>query len=376
MNLDFYKGKKILITGHTGFKGSWMCKALINAGADVTGYALAAPTEPSLFDMLGLASQMNSVEGDIRDLEHLLSVFESVKPEIVIHMAAQPIVRDSYKDPVYTYETNVMGTVNICEAVRRTPSVRSFVNVTTDKVYLNKEWQWGYRENEELNGFDPYSNSKSCSELVTSSYKNSFFTDEYYQANYGVEGPAVSTCRAGNVIGGGDFANDRIIPDCIRAVSAGQEIVVRNPYSTRPYEHVLEPVMAYLMVAEAQYKDKSFASSYNVGPNDSDCWTTGELVQLFCDKWNGAVDQRASAAGAGNAAATLNKASWVNKHDGGPHEANFLKLDCSKLKSTFGWSPVWNVETTMEKIVEWSVAYLTGGDVGAVMDKQIKEFLA
>ncbi|NEX02327.1 CDP-glucose 4,6-dehydratase [Pseudobutyrivibrio sp. NOR37] len=376
MNLDFYKGKKILITGHTGFKGSWMCKALINAGAEVTGYALAAPTEPSLFDMLGLASQMNSVEGDIRDLEHLLSVFESVKPEIVIHMAAQPIVRDSYKDPVYTYETNVMGTVNICEAVRRTPSVRSFVNVTTDKVYLNKEWQWGYRENEELNGFDPYSNSKSCSELVTSSYKNSFFTDEYYQANYGVEGPAVSTCRAGNVIGGGDFANDRIIPDCIRAVSAGQEIVVRNPYSTRPYEHVLEPVMAYLMVAEAQYKDKSFASSYNVGPNDSDCWTTGELVQLFCDKWNGAVDQRASAAGAGNAAATLNKASWVNKHDGGPHEANFLKLDCSKLKSTFGWSPVWNVETTMEKIVEWSVAYLTGGDVGAVMDKQIGEFLA
>lgn len=376
MNLDFYKGKKILITGHTGFKGSWMCKALINAGADVTGYALAAPTEPSLFDMLGLASQMNSVEGDIRDLEHLLSVFESVKPEIVIHMAAQPIVRDSYKDPVYTYETNVMGTVNICEAVRRTPSVRSFVNVTTDKVYLNKEWQWGYRENEELNGFDPYSNSKSCSELVTSSYKNSFFTDEYYQANYGVEGPAVSTCRAGNVIGGGDFANDRIIPDCIRAVSAGQEIVVRNPYSTRPYEHVLEPVMAYLMVAEAQYKDKAFASSYNVGPNDSDCWTTGELVQLFCDKWNGAVDQRASAAGAGNAAATLNKASWVNKHDGGPHEANFLKLDCSKLKTTFGWSPVWNVETTMEKIVEWSVACLTGGDVGEVMDKQIGEFLA
>ena len=379
MNLDFYKGKKILITGHTGFKGSWMCKALINAGADVTGYALAAPTEPSLFDMLGLASKMNSVEGDIRDLEHLLSVFESVKPEIVIHMAAQPIVRDSYKDPVYTYETNVMGTVNICEAVRRTPSVRSFVNVTTDKVYLNKEWQWGYRENEELNGFDPYSNSKSCSELVTSSYKNSFFTDEYYQANYGVEGPAVSTCRAGNVIGGGDFANDRIIPDCIRAVAAGQEIIVRNPYSTRPYEHVLEPVMAYLMVAEAQYKDKSFASSYNVGPNDSDCWTTGELVQLFCDKWNTAVDCAGAAAGASAGASglgALNKASWVNKHDGGPHEANFLKLDCSKLKTTFGWSPVWNVETTMEKIVEWSVAYLIGGDVGEVMDKQIGEFLA
>lgn len=366
MDFGLFRDKKILITGHTGFKGSWMSKVLINAGAYVTGYALKAPTEPSLFDMLELAGKMNSIEGDIRDLKHLLEVFEEVKPEIVIHMAAQPIVRDSYKDPVYTYETNVMGTVNICEAVKRTPSVRSFVNVTTDKVYLNKEWQWGYRENEELNGFDPYSNSKSCSELVTSSYKNSFFTDEYYHASYGVDAPAVSTCRAGNVIGGGDFANDRIIPDCIRAMIAGQEIVVRNPYSTRPYEHVLEPVMAYLMVAEAQYKDKLFASSYNVGPNDSDCWTTGELVQLFCDKWNAAV--------AGADANGLHKASWVNKHDGGPHEANFLKLDCSKLKSTFGWKPVWNVETTMEKIVEWSVAYLTGEDVGLVMDRQIGEF--
>ncbi len=366
MNLSFYNGKKVLITGHTGFKGSWMCKALINAGAQVTGYALAAPTNPSLFEMLGLASKMNSIEGDIRDLKHLLAVFEEVQPEIVIHMAAQPIVRDSYKDPVYTYETNVMGTVNICEAVRQTPNVRSFVNVTTDKVYLNKEWQWGYRENEELNGFDPYSNSKSCSELVTSSYKNSFFTDEYYKANYGTSAPAVTTCRAGNVIGGGDFANDRIIPDCIRAVEAGNEIIVRNPFSTRPYEHVLEPVMAYLMIAEAQYNDASLAGSYNVGPDDSDCWTTGELVQLFCDKWNAAV---ASANG-------LNKARWVNKHDGGPHEANFLKLDCSKLKVTFGWKPAWNVTTTMEKIVEWSVAYLQGQDVGAVMDRQIEEFLA
>lgn len=251
--------------------------------------------------------------------------------------------------------------ISLIKKFRRTSSVRSFVNVTTDKVYLNKEWQWGYRENEELNGFDPYSNSKSCSELFSSSYKNSFFTDEYYRANYGVDAPAVSTCRAGNAIGG-DFANDRIIPDCIRVVSAGQEIAVRNPYSTRPYEHVLEPVMAYLMVAEAQYNDKSFASSYNVGPNDSDCWTTGELVQLFCDKWNAA-------------AGSLNKASWVNKHDGGSQEANFLKLECSKLKTTFGWKPSWNVETTMEKIVEWSVAYLTGEDAGKVMDRQIREFI-
>ena len=364
--MDFYKGKKVLITGHTGFKGSWMCEVLLKYGAIVTGYALKPPTNPNLFNICDLGSKINSIEGDIRDLEHLLEVFREVQPEIVIHMAAQPIVRDSYKNPVYTYETNVMGTVNICEAVRLTPSVRSFVNVTTDKVYLNKEWMWGYREDEELNGFDPYSNSKSCSELVTSSYKNSFFTDEYYQSNYGVNAPAVSACRAGNVIGGGDFANDRIIPDCIRAVSLGNEIVVRNPYSTRPYEHVLEPVMAYLMVAEAQYNDKSFASSYNVGPNDSDCWTTGELVQLFCDKWNIAI------AGAGS---NLSTASWVNKHDGGPHEANFLKLDCSRLKTTFGWQPVWNVETTMEKIVEWTVAYLTDGDVAEVMDKQIAEFV-
>ncbi|MBE5912904.1 MAG: CDP-glucose 4,6-dehydratase [Pseudobutyrivibrio ruminis] len=363
MNLNFYKNKKFLITGHTGFKGSWMCKALINAGADVTGYALSAPTNPSLFEICNLSSQMNSIEGDIRDLEHLLKVFKEIRPEIVIHMAAQPIVRDSYKNPVYTYETNVMGTVNICEAVRQTPSVRSFVNVTTDKVYLNKEWQWGYRENEELNGFDPYSNSKSCSELVTSSYKNSFFTDSEYQKVYGCDAPAVSTCRAGNVIGGGDFANDRIIPDCIRAVSSGQEIVVRNPYSTRPYQHVLEPVMAYLMIAEAQYKDKSLAGSYNVGPDDADCWTTGELVQLFCDKWNLVTEET-----------SFGKASWINKHDGGPHEANFLKLDCSKLKNTFGWKPVWNVETAMEKIVEWSAAYLNRKDVAGVMDRQISEY--
>jgi len=366
--LPFYKNRSILITGHTGFKGSWMCKALIDAGAKVTGYALNPPTDPSLFNMLDLSSQMNSVEGDIRDLQHLLQVFNDVQPEIVIHMAAQPIVRDSYKDPVYTYETNVMGTVNICEAVRQTPSVRSFVNVTTDKVYLNREWAWGYRENEELNGFDPYSNSKSCSELVTSSYKNSFFTDDEYQKLYGTSAPAVSTCRAGNVIGGGDFANDRIIPDCIRAVAEEKEIVVRNPYSIRPYQHVLEPVMAYLMIAKEQYENHKLASNYNIGPNESDCWTTGEIVQLFCDKWNNAINNA-------NESDRLIKASWVNKHDGGPHEANFLKLDCSKLKTTFGWKPSWNVETAMDMIVEWSVAYLTGGDIKSVMESQIASFL-
>lgn len=348
--MDFYRGKKILVTGHTGFKGAWMCEALLLAGADVTGYALEPPTEPSLFELCELQEKMNSVIGDVRDLQHLRKVFEETQPEIVIHMAAQPIVRESYKNPVYTYETNVMGTVNVLECVRLTSSVRSVVNVTTDKVYKNKEWEWGYRENEELNGYDPYSNSKSCSELVTDSYKNSFFQDRDI---------AISTARAGNVIGGGDFAIDRIVPDCIRAAIQGNEIVVRNPYSTRPYQHVLEPVMAYLMVAQAQYADRRFADSYNVGPDDTDCWNTGELVTLFCDKWNKVRNANIT---------------WKNVYDGGPHEANFLKLDCSKLKKTFNWKPMWNVETAMDKIVEWTDRFLRHEDIRECMDEQIKEY--
>ncbi|NLL77148.1 MAG: CDP-glucose 4,6-dehydratase [Clostridiales bacterium] len=350
LDINFYKDKKILITGHTGFKGSWMCKVLTDAGAVVTGYALEPPTDPSLFEICGVANKMKSILGDVRDLAHLQQVFNEEKPEIVIHMAAQPLVRDSYKNPVYTYEVNVMGTVNILECVRNSSSVKSFLNVTTDKVYLNHEWEWGYRENEELNGYDPYSNSKSCSELVTSSFKNSFF------ANTSI---AVSTARAGNVIGGGDFATDRIIPDCIRAAREGKKIVVRNPYSTRPYEHVLEPIMAYLMICQAQYEDISYAGSYNVGPDETDCWTTGDLVALFCEKWN---------------AKTGESIGWKNEYDGGPHEANFLKLDCSKIKKTFNWKPRWNVETTMEKIVEWTEVYLRGENIEDCMGRQIKEF--
>lgn len=350
IDLEFYKGKKVLMTGHTGFKGTWMSELLIMAGADITGYALETPTTPSLFDMCDLCTKMNSVIGDVRDLKHMEKVFEDTQPEIVIHMAAQPLVRESYQNPVYTYETNVMGTVNVLECVRMTPSVKSFVNVTTDKVYLNREWQWGYRENEELNGYDPYSNSKSCSELVTSCYSNSFFGDKNV---------AITTCRAGNVIGGGDFAADRIIPDCVRAAHKGVDIIVRNPYSTRPYQHVLEPIVAYLMIAQRQYKDKSLAGNYNVGPDDADCWTTGRLVELFCQEWK---------------KQTGISVKWVNKYDGGPHEANFLKLDCSKVKSVFGWKPTWNVEKTMEKIVEWSNCFMRQGDVLACIDKQIKEF--
>lgn len=350
--LEFYKGKRVLITGHTGFKGSWMCQLLMMLGAEVTGYALEAPTSPGLYDLCCLESQMTSVLGDIRNLEQMKRVFEAAQPEIVIHMAAQPLVRESYKNPVYTYETNVMGTVNVLECIRAAQSVRSFINVTTDKVYLNKEWEWGYRENEELNGYDPYSNSKSCSELVTSSYINSFFKNRDV---------AVSTVRAGNVIGGGDFAEDRIIPDCIRAAQRKEDIIVRNPFSIRPYEHVLEPVAAYLIIAAMQYEKKAYMGSYNVGPDDGDCWTTGELVSVFCKKWNEVSGDRIR---------------WKDQSDKGPHEANFLKLDCSKLKHTFGWKPQWNVEKALEKVVEWFWVYFNHGDVSVCMRNQIEEFIS
>ena len=350
-DISFYKDKRILVTGHTGFKGSWMCKMLANAGAEVTGYSLNPPTNPSLFEIAGIANDIHSEIGDIRDLNALKTTFDKAQPEIVLHLAAQPIVRDSYKDPAYTYETNVMGTVNILECVRQSDSVKSFLNVTTDKVYLNKEWAWGYRENEELDGYDPYSNSKSCSELVTHSYKSSFFTDKDGKAIV-----PISTARAGNVIGGGDFANDRIIPDCVRAAQNHKDIIVRNPFSTRPYQHVLEPVYAYLMIAAMQYQDSKYAGWYNVGPDDVDCFQTGALVDLFVSKWGKDL-------------------KWINQYDGGPHEANFLKLDCSKLKTTFNWHPHWNLNIAIEKVVEWSKCWMQGDDVRQVMDQQIDEFL-
>ena len=262
---EFYRGKRVFVTGHTGFKGAWLCHILKKAGAEVTGYALQPPTDPSLFELDRTAEGMHSVIGDVCDFDSLYRAFCAARPEIVFHLAAQPIVRESYREPVYTYETNVMGTVHILECVRRTDCVRSFLNVTTDKVYENREWEWGYRENEPLDGFDPYSNSKSCSELVTHSYKDSFFADGRV---------AISTARAGNVIGGGDFANDRIIPDCVRSALEKKDIVVRNPHSTRPYQHVLEPVCAYLLIAQMQYEDGSYAGYYNVGPDDCDCFKT------------------------------------------------------------------------------------------------------
>lgn len=345
-DLSFYKGKRVFITGHTGFKGAWLCKMLSNLGALVTGYSLS-PSKPfSLFELAGIEEDIDSVIGDIRDYTTLKEAFDNAQPEIVFHLAAQPIVRDSYKNPAYTYETNVMGTVNILECVRNNTCVKSFLNVTTDKVYLNREWQWGYRENEELDGYDPYSNSKSCSELVTHTYKNCFFYDGAV---------AISTARAGNVIGGGDFANDRIIPDCVRSAVKHEDIVVRNPYSTRPYQHVLEPLYAYLMIASTQYQDRAYADSYNIGPDDTGCMQTGALVDLFVSKWGEGI-------------------RWSHHSDGGPHEADFLKLDCSKLKATFGWKTHWELETAVQMVVDWSKCWISGGDIRGCMDRQIEKF--
>lgn len=348
LKLNFYKGRRVLITGHTGFKGSWLTRILVNAGAIVCGYSLEAPTNPNLFSLAQVEDKIKHVIGDIRDYNHLKSVFDEFQPEIVMHLAAQPIVRESYKNPVYTYETNVMGTVNVCECVRLTKSVKSFLNVTTDKVYLNEDMpDHAFKENEPLDGYDPYSNSKSCSELVTHSYKKSFFKDMNV---------SVSTARAGNVIGGGDFAIDRIIPDCIRAVEKNQDIVIRNPYSTRPYQHVLEPLYIYLTICEKQYGNKDFEGYFNVGPDDCDCVSTGDLVTLFCKEWG-------------------NNVHWYSKYDGGPHEAAFLKLDNWKIKDVFGWRPRWHIDECVRKIVEFTKIYLEREqDIPSEMDKEIKEF--
>ena len=344
--IDFYKNKKVFLTGHTGFKGTWLCQILLQAGADVTGYALEPPTVPSLFVQAGTKKNIHSLIGDIRSRDALIKAVQEAKPDIVFHLAAQPIVRFSYLEPASTYETNVMGTVNILEAIRQTQSVKSFVNITTDKVYENKEWHWGYRENENLCGFDPYSNSKSCSELVTYSYHNSFFNHE--------NDPSISTARSGNVIGGGDYAEDRIIPDCIRAINAEKEIIVRNPYSIRPYQHVLECLSGYLLLAEKQYDNKTFEGAYNFGPDDESCVTTSELASLFCTAW-----------GSG--------AAWHTQGDNGPHEANFLKLDCSKSKAVLNWKPRWNIKTAVEKTVEFTRAF-SDDERLACIKRQINEY--
>ena len=344
--LDFWKGKRILVTGHTGFKGSWLSEMLLLAGAEVTGYALTPPTEPSLFQILGLEKRMRSFTGDVRDLSHLREIFDLTKPEYVIHLAAQPIVRTSYEEPVLTYETNVTGTVHVCECVRLSDTVRSFLNVTTDKVYENRELGTAFRETDPLDGYDPYSNSKSCSELVTHSYRKSFLE---------AAGVAVSTARAGNVIGGGDFSRDRIIPDCVRAAERGEPLVLRNPASVRPYQHVLEPLSVYLEILRRQAEEPALAGAYNVGPDLRDCVRTGDLAKLFAAHWGDGfrIEERP---------------------DGGPHEAGFLRLDCTKLKAAFGWNPRWHIGKAVEKTVAWSRAWLSGKDMREETDREIEAF--
>lgn len=348
MNMqNFYRGKRVFVTGHTGFKGSWLCTMLLLAGAEVTGYALP-PTEPSLFKIIGLEQRMHSVQGDIRDFDSLWRAFEAAKPEIVFHLAAQPIVRKSYLAPVDTYSTNVMGTVHILECIRQSDHVRSFLNVTTDKVYENHQWPWGYREADGLNGFDPYSNSKSCSELATDSYRRSFFADRDV---------AISTARAGNVIGGGDFSADRIIPDCVRAVQANVPIQIRNPASVRPYQHVMEPLSAYLLIAQRQWEDRGLSGSYNVGPDSADSVTTCELVKMFCCAWGG-------------------QACWERMEEDGPHEDALLRLDCSKIQSVLGWKPKWHIDRAIAETVAWTKTWLGGEDAKSCLEQQITSFFA
>lgn len=345
--LKFYRGKRVLLTGHTGFKGSWLSEILLLAGAGVCGYALP-PEENGLFQQLRLAERMRSIEGDIRDLPRLQTVFQDWQPEIVFHLAAQPLVRESYRDPVGTYSANVMGTVHMLECVRTCGSVRSVVNVTTDKVYRNSEQAGGFQEDEVLDGYEPYSNSKSCSELITGAYVRSFLTEQKI---------AVSTARAGNVIGGGDMAADRILPDCIRAVQRGETIRVRNPRSVRPYQHVLEPLLAYLLLGKAQYEMPDKAGTYNVGPDLKDCLTTGELAELFCRCWG-------------------ENAQWASVPDGGPHEAGYLRLDCTKIRTALGWTLHWNAQTAVEQTVAWTKAVLSGADAGGVTRGQIRAYFA
>lgn len=345
---EFWKGKKVFVTGSTGFKGTWLCEMLKYLGAEVTGYALKPEDANALFYIVKASDNITQYYGDIRDFDYLNKCFSETKPEIVFHLAAQPIVRTSYLEPRYTFDTNVMGTVNILDCCRLTESVKSIINVTTDKVYKNNEWDRGYIETDELNGYDPYSNSKSCSELVTDSYRNSFLTEKSI---------SVSTLRAGNVIGGGDFAVDRIVPDCIRAFVKREKIKLRNPFSIRPFQHVLEPLAAYIMIAEKQFDNASVSGSYNIGPNQDDCITVGKLADIFCEKWG-------------------ENASWENVSDNNaPHEANFLKLDCSKIKNVFGWKPLLNISDAAELTIEWTKAFLENEDMSQFTQNQLISYL-
>jgi len=350
---DFFKNKKVLITGHTGFKGAWLSLLLNKLGAKVYGYALEPPTKPSLFVEARIATLVESFIGDVRNLDYLQEVIQKAKPEIIIHMAAQPLVRDSYKSPVETYEINVMGTVHVLEACRSTSSVKAIINITTDKCYENREWHWGYRENEPMGGYDPYSNSKGCSELVTSAYRSSYFNPKSYQEHK----VALASARAGNVIGGGDWASNRLIPDFIRAISKGEEVKIRSPYAIRPWQHVLEPLTGYLTLAEKLYTTGAeYAEAWNFGPDDRDAKNVEWLTRNICELWGDGASYR------------------IDKKPQ-PHEANYLKLDCSKAKNELGWFPKWGIQKSLSSIVEWNKAFLAGEEIRRVTDQQIREYL-
>lgn len=345
---DFWKGKRVYLTGHTGFKGSWLSLWLQSMGAVVKGYALSPPTTPALFQEAKVAEGMESEIGDIRDLERLQESIKSFAPEILIHMAAQPLVRLSYREPVDTYSTNVMGTVNVLECARHCTTLKAIVNVTTDKCYENKEWVWGYREDEAMGGHDPYSNSKGCAELVTSAFRSSYFS--------GDKGPWLASARAGNVIGGGDWADDRLVPDILRAFEAGEPVIVRNPLATRPWQHVLEPLSGYLILAQKLYiEGQQFADGWNFGPRDQDVKPVESILEFMVSKWGEA-------------------ASWQLDKEAQPHEARLLKLDISKASSLLGWHPKWSLENALDRIVDWQQHWLAGGDVRAKTLEQIEQY--
>ncbi len=355
MNPQFWSGKKVFITGHTGFKGSWISLWLQSLGAEVTGYALAPPTAPSLFEVAKVGDGMHSIIADTRDLETLNAAVKVAKPDVVIHMAAQPLVRYSYDNPVETYSTNVMGTVHILEAVRTTESIRAVVNVTSDKCYENREWEWGYRENEPMGGFDPYSNSKGCSELVTSAYRNSFFNPEQYNKHH----VAIASARAGNVIGGGDWAGDRLVPDIIRSIVANQQVIIRSPNAIRPWQHVLEPLSGYLTLAEQLYTNGiQYNGAWNFGPTDADAKPVGSVVDAFVRYW-------------GDGASYL-----IDENQANLHEAHYLKLDCSKARSQLNWQPRWSIDQTIEKITAWHKAHLANQNMQDYSINEIKSYVA
>lgn len=349
----FWHGKKIFLTGHTGFKGSWLSLWLQQLGAKVTGYALQPPTNPSLFEVANVVQGMTSITGDIRDGAALAKAMREAEPDIVIHMAAQSLVRRSYADPVETYSTNVMGMVHLLEAVRQTQSVRVVVAVTSDKCYDNKEWLWGYRESEAMGGFDPYSNSKGCAELVTAAYRNSYFNP----VKYGEHGVALASARAGNVIGGGDWAEDRLIPDILHAIGENRPVVIRNPHAIRPWQHVLEPLGGYLLLAQKLYTNGvEYAEGWNFGPDDEDAQPVQWIVEHLVQQWD-------------------DGASWRLDEGNHPHEAHYLKLDCSKARMRLDWRPHWRLEHTLEMIVSWQRAWLSKQDMRAFTLKQIEQYV-